>query len=367
MQVRRVLLTVGVLASVTPTLAPGVASACGGLGPAPLTALPATGASEVSPQTSVMVIGGIGAPSGLTLEANGQPVPVPALDTLSRGFLSGGLGTVWRFHETLAPSTTYVLRAQEATGTRELTRFTTAASYDKAPGTPPLLERLRLWRVRYDVQEIAAGGCVFDEYEGYIDLDYQPGAVPGTPMDQVVHVVSLRPKNGSSSETWASLGPAKFEDVPAQGRPSPTATWKPLLAPDREYCATVTLYGRNDRAMPEVRSETLCAPVMNVDARTRPAGGTDAGLPDGSMPAPALPDAAVTPDAVAAADSTADGTTPPVAMDAAPPPASGRSESGGCSTAPAGRPGTKPLIPGFLLGLAALRRRRQRGGKPGGR
>jgi uncharacterized protein (TIGR03382 family) len=304
MRIGRVLLAMSVLVWMAPMLAPRMAIACGGFPSSPLVAVPAMGAAGVSPQTSIMVIGGSGAPAGLTLEANGQPVPVPALDPLGPGFLPGGWAKFWRFHETLAPSTTYVLRIQEPAGSRELTRFTTAASYDKTPGTAPVLERLRLWRVRYDVQQIAAGGCVFDEYEGYVDLDYQPGAVPGTPVDEVVHVVSLGPKNGSSSETWASLGPAKFEHVPAQGRPSPTARWKPLLAPDREYCATVTLYGRNDRAMPEVRSEILCAPVMNVDART--------------------------------------------------------SDSSGCSAAPTGSFGPGPAMTALLLGLAALRRRPRR-------
>jgi uncharacterized protein (TIGR03382 family) len=353
MQVHRVLRTVGVLASLAPMLATPKANACGGYPSAPLTSVPSTGATDVSPHTSLMVMGGDGSPAGLTLEANGQPVPLPALQSLGHGFLPRGRAMFWRFQGPLVPSTTYVLRVQEAAGSRELTRFTTAASYDKAPGTAPILERLRLWRVRYDLREIAAGGCVFDEYEGYVDLDYQPGAVPGTPMDEVVHVVALRPKNGSSTETWASLGPATFEDVPADGRPSPTARWKPILAPDREYCATVTLYGRNDRAMPEVRSETLCAPVMNIDARKRPDGGADAGTPDAGTP-----DAAVTPDAAAAFDS-ADTQSPAVTMDAASPPASGNTESGGCSTAPAGRFGTTPLIPGLLLGLVVARRRRR--------
>ena len=37
---------------------------------------------------------------------------------------------------------------------------------------------MRLWRVRYPVAQIGAGGCVFDQYQGYIDIDYQDGRCP---------------------------------------------------------------------------------------------------------------------------------------------------------------------------------------------
>lgn len=123
-----------------------------------------------------------------------------------------------------------------------------------------MLENLRLWRIHYPVDQIAAGGCVFGEYEGYIDLNYQDGSLPGTPAEEVISVLRLAPKTGGSSQTFVFAGTTHFEgapqlwdpataafaDVPDGGLPSPVcALWKPVLEPDREYCATLTLYGRN--------------------------------------------------------------------------------------------------------------------------
>ena len=43
-----------------------------------------------------------------------------------------------------------------------MTRFTTAAGYDKAEGTAAVLNAVHLWRVRYPVADIGSGNCVFD-------------------------------------------------------------------------------------------------------------------------------------------------------------------------------------------------------------
>ena len=68
--------------------------------------------------------------------------------------------------------------------------------------------------------------------------------------------------------------------------PSPVyAQWKPTLEPDREYCATLTVYGRNDLAIADVRSNTVCAAVLNVAAGTstgstgNASGGCTIGIP----------------------------------------------------------------------------------------
>ena len=144
-----------------------------------------------------------------------------------------------------------------------------------------MLENLRLWRIHYPVDQIAAGGCVFGEYEGYIDLNYQDGSLPGTPAEEVISVLRLAPKTGGSSQTFVFAGTTHFEgapqlwdpataafaDVPDGGLPSPVyALWKPVLEPDREYCATLTLYGRNDLAMASVTSNSVCAAVINATA-----------------------------------------------------------------------------------------------------
>jgi MYXO-CTERM domain-containing protein len=226
-----------------------------------------------------LVSGSASTPAGLTLQADGQAVTMPGIALLGSG-VSGGSATFWRISSYLQASTTYVLSNTTGGATSELTRFTTTPSYDKNPGQAPVLDNLRLWRVRYPVSQIAAGGCVFAEYEGYIDLNYQDGSLPGTPAEEVITVLTLAPKTGGDSQTFVFAGLSHFEgaplydsatgavvDVPDGGVPSPVyALWKPALEPDREYCATLTLYGRNDQAMGNVVSNSVCAAVMNVSA-----------------------------------------------------------------------------------------------------
>jgi hypothetical protein len=78
-----------------------------------------------------------------------------------------------------------------------------------------------------------------------------------------------------------------FMRVPEGGRPSPVASaWKPVLAPDREYCVTLTLYGRNDQAMDVVRSNSVCAPVTNIDDR---AHGDGCAVTGGAASTPLCP------------------------------------------------------------------------------
>jgi hypothetical protein len=268
-------------------------SACSGGAGATLSALPKTGATAVSRYTSIIVAGGsTEIPVGLSLEANGQSVTLPALEFVGDGMAATGFGRYFRLRGALEPSTEYVLRGQDGGQLRELTRFTTAAGYDKAPGAPPNLERLRLWRVHYPPEQVRGGSCVFDEIEGYVAIDYTDGALPGTPADEIVHVLSLRAQNGTELQSFVFSGVGKFEGAPGVDRPDggadlssgslanlPYAPWKPTLAPDRVYCATLSLYGRNDQAMVPVASNTICAPVMNVDTRpTIDAGPTaDAG------------------------------------------------------------------------------------------
>jgi hypothetical protein len=268
------------------------AHACGGRSAAAPTAFPASGASEVSPYTSIIVAAGPSLPAGLSLEVGGQSVPLASILTLGSGLLGGGgEATFYRIPLYLSVSSSYTLSTTADNGARrELTHFTTAAGYDKTPGQAPVIDRLRLWRVHYPATAVGAGGCVFDEYEGYIDVDYQDGSVPNTPAGEVVTVLSLQPKTGSSVQRFVFAGLSHFDgaqiedapgtklvDVPEGGLPSPIyALWKPTLEPDREYCVSMTLYGRNDQAMPAVTSNSACTTVTNLDAR---AGSYDAGIP----------------------------------------------------------------------------------------
>jgi hypothetical protein len=238
--------------------------------------------------SSIFVVSGSGSiPAGLTLQAAGQPITLPAITPLGSGVMGSAGAMFWRISSYLQPSTAYVLAYSNNGLATELTRFTTAASYDKSPGQAPVLENLRLWRVRYPVDQVAAGGCVFAEYEGYIDLNYQEGSLPATPAEEVISVLTLEPKTGGSLQTFVFAATSHFEgapqswdpataapvDVPDGGLPSPVyALWKPALEPDREYCAALTITGRNDLAMERVTSNTVCAAVISASAG--PASGS---------------------------------------------------------------------------------------------
>jgi hypothetical protein len=219
----------------------------------------------------------------LVLEENGVALPgTQRIDFIGSGFLGYRSGSFWRLTPDLTPgrtaspllpSSTYVVKDVHSSPVETvLTQFTTAATYDKAPGQAPVLTALRLWRVHYPADQIGGGSCVFSEYVGYVDLDYQDGVVPGTPAEEVVGVIQLTSRTVGEFPPFVFAG-SHFEgvmdgagDVPHDG------IWKPMLAPDAEYCATMTLYGRNDRAMPAVISNQICAEVHSVDT----AGGAGA-------------------------------------------------------------------------------------------
>lgn len=274
------------------TFAPGArqAAACGGRATAAATALPTAGATTVSPHTSIILLGGTSIPADLSFEANGLPLPLPAISVIGDGVANLGLARYWRLETELEPSTEYVLRGRGDGGAvRELTRFSTASGYDKAAGTPPVLKQLRLWQVRYDRALVAGGSCVFDEFEGYVDLKHDEGALPGTPLGEVVQVVTLAPKSGGATQSFVFPGgapyPTPIEALLTGGDPGrPTAAtpalaaWRPVLLADREYCARITIYGRNDRAIAPVQSNELCAPVVAIDDRTA-VPGFDGGAP----------------------------------------------------------------------------------------
>jgi hypothetical protein len=326
------------------------AAACGPLGPAALSAFPGAGATDVPPPSSIVVIGGPNRiPVGLTLEAAGVVVPLPTPQPIGAGRLAGAAASFFRLPGPLTPSTAYVLRVAEpgATAPRELTRFTTAAAYDKPMGVAPRIDRLRLWRVRYPVAQIDVGGCVFDQYHGYIDVDYQDGTVPGTPADEVIGTLSLLPENGTFAQTWVFAG-GRFEghtpEIPEGGTPQPqSATWRPELVPDRRYCVTLQQEGRNDLAILPLRSNTACAEVINLDLSGGDGGVVaDAGA-DGGERADAKVVITGTP---TDAEQMGGGTTE-------------RGDKRGCAYAGNGAPRSASWFV-LLAGLVFLRRRQQR-------
>lgn len=70
----------------------------------------------MSEHTSVVLVGGSLPAGALTLEANQMSVPLPAVDEIGGGLVGGAVARFWRFRTGLAPSTSYVLRVQDAGG-----------------------------------------------------------------------------------------------------------------------------------------------------------------------------------------------------------------------------------------------------------
>jgi hypothetical protein len=251
------------------------------------TAIPRSGATNVSTATSLTVILA-GQPSGLSLTAGGQNVPLSFPVSLGRG--PGG-ATVWQMHAATADSmlaggTEHVLTQQTAPGvTVELTRFTTAAGYDKAAGVAPVLRAVHLWRVRYPVADIASGNCVFSEYHGFITVDYDPATVPNTPPTSVVYAFQLVPKNGGSAQTFINAGDPFTGLAPEGTYPLPLGDWQPELDPTRQWCLSISAFGDGDLARLPLGSQQVCAEVEQLSAAGAPPpptiGGGTGGAPTG--------------------------------------------------------------------------------------
>lgn len=313
----------GVLvASVTSALGVRSAEACSPLLAATHMLNPRTGATNVSTATSLMLFSGQ-APAGLTLLANGQNVPLSIPAPLGFG-IDGGpslavpRATYWRVlaatsDSMLIPSAEHVLTQTQGDGSIvELTRFTTAAGYDKVEGVAPVLRAMHLWRVRYPLADINSGNCVGAEYHGFITVDYDPGTVPNTPAASVIHTFQLVPKTGGGLQELRYTGETPFVGLaPATDQyPYPLGSWQPELDPTREYCLTVSAFGEGDIALLSMTSQSVCANVMQLSAPGAP-----------------------------------------------PPPGVGV-ESGGCAVAGSG--GTRTAAAALLLVAAVLRSRRRR-------
>lgn len=257
------------------------AEACSPGRPAETAALPAAGATNVSTATSLIVFSAA-QPSGLTLLANGQNVPLLSVISLGNGVMGlSSPGGFWRVATDgmLLGGAEHVLSQATGSGTTvELTRFTTATGYDKVQGVPPVVRGVRLWRVRYPVSDIASGNCVFSEYHGFITIDYDPGTVPNTPAASVVHTFHLAPKTGGSAQklVWASETPFVGSE-PMGTYPTPTGLWQPELDPTRQYCLTISAFGDGDLARLEMTSQSACAEVVQLSVPGAGGGGGGGG------------------------------------------------------------------------------------------
>jgi hypothetical protein len=267
--------SIGLLTAALGGILPNPASACSPPPPVTTTAMPGTGATEVSPMSSIFLVTARTTIPALVLEENGVAMlGSPRIELLGSGELGYQRGTFWKVvpeidhtrTTSLLPASSYVLKVVDAGVETKLTEFSTATAYDKQPAQPPVLTELRLWRVHYSDDQIGGGSCVFSEYVSYVDLDYQEGSVPGTPAEEVVAVIQLTSTKDYAIHSFVFAG-GHFEGVmDGLGGIPHAGVWNPTLAPDAEYCAVMTIYGRNDRAMENIYSNQICAKVQNVDA-----------------------------------------------------------------------------------------------------
>lgn len=266
----RVALAVAVVAS----LHVGEALACSGTIPVDVPrVIPADGSTGVSTASSIYVLTSSDADS-FTLSAGGRAIALGRAESLGND-LRGR--TVWRLTPTsepngsmLQPSTEYIVsqvgKPSDGGTAGFASRFTTGAGYDKEPGTAPVVKSLRFFRVRYPIEEIGAGRCVFDEYVGYLAFELDPATIPNTPPEGVLYEAQVRPKNGSFVQSIRFTG-----DDPFVGR-DPTQDPYPRLGEDwtleldaaREYCLSLDARGDGERARPPLVSELVCAPVEEI-------------------------------------------------------------------------------------------------------
>ena len=265
------------MASLTGALERSSAQACSPGQPAPTAALPAPGTQNVSTATSLIVVSAQ-QPAAMTLVANGQTVPLSTAIDLGAGAFAGQAHAhFWQLRAATSDSmliggAEHVLSQPGGDGgAAEVTRFTTAAGYDKTQGTAPVLRALHLWRVRYPVADINSGNCVFAEYHGFITVDYDPATVPNTASSSVVHTFQLAPKNGGSGQTFIYVGNTPFAGLaPAGAYPLPTGDWQPELDPTRPYCLGISAFGDGDIARLPLASQSVCADVVQLSAAGAP-------------------------------------------------------------------------------------------------
>jgi len=233
-------------------------------------------------------------PQGLVLAAGAKTTALSDLELLGGGMVGAqGPAQLWKARgiDFLEPSAMHTLTMNAASGPIELTRFTTAAGYDKVQGTPPTLRSLELWRVRYPLTEINSGNCVFAEYHGFVRFEYDPASIPNTSPESTVNFMTLVPKTGGSPQVFYFTGDSGYQGESPLGDTHRFAPWRPELDPTREYCAWLTTFGDGDLARLPVTSARVCAAVNSLSSDDADAGASGA---DAAMPPPrgdaALPD-----------------------------------------------------------------------------
>lgn len=250
----------------------------------------------------------------------------------------------WRLSPTvpLKPATTYTVTVTQPAYPPQTSTFTTASEDNLEPGTPPQIESLRLWRLRYPAEDINSGNCLSSEYVSFLEVRWKKGFVPNTPPGQTLHLFSLAPKEGGKAWTHATLGAGpQLGAEPVGEYPSPMPEWRVVLDPTREYCVSARALGDNDLVRDSGESNVVCATVEErsiAGASDAPGGNGGSGGGGGNG---------------ASGGSSGMGGSSGGPGNPAP------DSSGGCAAGgvPASRAGGAGLL--ALLVLAGLRRRRE--------
>lgn len=191
----------GLVALTFALLAPRPARSCILLAYPIATIVPAPDTLQVSTTTSLKIFAPHDATVALT-EA-GQPVSLQPPEI----FGQTNWRISWRLSPTvpLKPATTYTVTVTQPAYPPQTSTFTTASEDNLEPGTPPQIESLRLWRLRYPAEDINSGNCLSSEYVSFLEVRWKKGFVPNTPPGQTLHLFSLAPKEGGKAWTHATL------------------------------------------------------------------------------------------------------------------------------------------------------------------
>lgn len=265
------LLTTGLtVAFVAAALHTGTARACLPLPSVMPFGLPLPTSSTISTATTIHIVAET-QPTWVEVTAGGKLVKTDGVELVSGMHLPNERGKLWRVrglnlsdtNSILQASSEYVVSMTYGGKRRELTRFTTASGYDKQQGTAPLLRAVKLWRVRYPAG--LGGMCIYSEYHAFIELDYEPAAIPDTPSGSVIYTVRLWPKTGGQRQDWSFTGAHVFKGAPPKAPDYMPGAWPTDLDPSREYCVTITARGYGDLARLTLTSEEKCTQVTSLN------------------------------------------------------------------------------------------------------
>lgn len=250
----------------------GAADACTGAA-VTVSAIPRQGASAVPTDVKPIVFGAGAASAVIT--AGSAVVPVATATPLGEGLDAVGGGHAYATRLTLAtplpPTTTITIALDGVT----LSQFTTGAAPSAATISAPIAQSVQLWSEDFSPDQIY-DDCVVDELYGYGVVGYAPATFSDTPVDSVVHVLTLTSPDSAeesgSTLTFPYAGATPFVGYsPSQGWPGPADPWYPFVDAGTQYCFTVHAYGYATES-----DSATTTPVCTIAASIEATGGSPA-------------------------------------------------------------------------------------------